>query len=62
MGAAKRNEEELPHPSMVGHWLSTSYRHSLAASRDGLTEAGYLEGENIRIEHRWAEGNVGAAP
>ena len=40
----------------------TSYRHSLAAFHDGLTAAGYVEGQNIRIEYRWAEGNVSRLP
>jgi len=36
----------------------TSYRFSLAAFRDGLRSLNYVEGQNIVIEYRWAEGSV----
>jgi putative tryptophan/tyrosine transport system substrate-binding protein len=43
-------------------WLVTGYpapyRFSLAAFREGLKALGHLEGLNIIIEYRWAEGNV----
>jgi putative tryptophan/tyrosine transport system substrate-binding protein len=40
----------------------TSYRLSLAAFLDGLKALGYVEGQNISIEYRWAEGNVARLP
>jgi putative ABC transport system substrate-binding protein len=47
-------------------WLASgepiSYRFSLAAFRDGLRALNYVEGQNINIEYRWAEGNLAQLP
>ena len=39
-----------------------SYRFSLAAFREGLKSLAYVEGQNIRIEYRWAEGDLARLP
>lgn len=52
-------------PAMLGfiHNASQSYFAPFATSfRDGLKEAGYVEGQNVAIEYRWAEGHSDRLP
>jgi putative tryptophan/tyrosine transport system substrate-binding protein len=62
---AARAQQPLTRMPRIG-WLvigsPPSYRFSLAAFRDGLKALGHVEGQNISIEYRWAEGNAARLP
>jgi hypothetical protein len=41
---------------------SDAFAKRLEAFREGLSELGYVEGQNIAIEFRWAEGHYDRLP
>ena len=52
-GAAHRQPHERRRDrSIAGH------RHRLAAFAEGLQQAGWIDGRNVRIDHRWAAGDA----
>ena len=53
---AQQAKAKIPRIGWVVTGDPTSYRFSLAAFREGLKEHGYVEGQNIIIEYKWAEG------
>jgi putative tryptophan/tyrosine transport system substrate-binding protein len=47
---------------VIGYLSSTSAGLGLAPFHEGLSETGYVEGQNLAIEYRWAEGSYDRLP
>jgi len=59
---AARGEQPLPVVGFVNAASAKSYTRQLAAFLTGLSETGYIVGQNVAIEYRWADGQNDQMP
>jgi putative tryptophan/tyrosine transport system substrate-binding protein len=60
--SGRAQQPKIPRVGWLVTGSPTTHRFSLAAFQDGLKAAGRIEGQNITIEYRWAEGNLANLP
>jgi putative ABC transport system substrate-binding protein len=60
--SGRAQQPKIPRVGWLVTGSPTTYRFSLAAFQEGLKAAGRIEGQNITIEYRWAEGNLAKLP
>src|SRR5215468_9762794 len=60
--AASAQQTTIPVIGFLNSGSREGFAHVLAEFHQSLNEAGYVEGRNVRIEYRWAEGQYDRLP
>jgi hypothetical protein len=57
--AARAQQPAMPMIGTLAAYSQAEWSARMAALRRGLNELGFVEGQNLAVEYRWAEGQSG---
>src|SRR5262245_6035927 len=60
--AARAQQAAIPLVGLINAGAPEPAAYRLTAFRQGLSEVGYVEGQSVAIEYRWAEGRYDLIP
>src|SRR5262249_59968253 len=60
--SASAQQQEMPVVGFLASSSSAGMAFYVTAFRKGLKEAGYIEGQNVTVEYRWAEEQTDRLP